>query len=286
MATKKKSVAAPAPEKESAPMPEQKLNLPAAPIEDLFASDGGVGFDEGVDAGAYALPFLSVLQGLSPQCQRGTPEYLVGAQPGIVINTVTKGLFDVTLNDRGETKDRLLVSVLRRTHTFCRWNKREDGGGFLGEMDSDVATVQAFSAITPDDKGRRIDPEGKEVTEHRNFYVQVLHADGSQEPAVISMTKSQLKAAREWNTLIGMRSVRGANGAGVATSEIWALATQLKKNKKGDQWYGWTVKHHARHSDPALYQSVREAVTFAREQKLNPKQLAALPDAQEEGGEM
>lgn len=286
MAKKKTELKSTAPAVDSAPAPEQVKNLPAAPIEDLFSADGGVGFDEGVDAGAYALPFLSVLQGLSPQCQRGTPQYLVGVQPGIVINTVTKALFDVTLNDRGETKDKLLVSVLRRTHTFCRWNKREDGGGFLGEMESDVATVNAFSAIVPDDKGRRIDHEGKELTEHRNFYVQVLHANGTQEPAVISMTKSQLKAAREWNTLIGMRSVRGANGAGVATSEIWALTTQLKKNKKGDQWYGWAVKHYARHSDPALYQSVRDAVTFAREQVLNPKQLEQLAEAQEEGADL
>ena len=255
-----------------------KKNVPAAPAKRevavptntdlaMFAAHGGTGFDEGIDAGAYALPFLSILQGLSPAVQRGTPEYIEGAAPGMIINTVTKQLFD-----------EVFVSVVRRTHTLCRWNSRDAGGGFLGEQEAHIAAMQAFGMLPRDDKGRSIDSEGKEVTEHRNFYCQVLHEEGHQEPALISMSRSQLKHARNWNTLIGLKSAKGANGQPVSTSEIWRLTTQLQKNKKGEQWYGWAVAHYDRHSDAAVFAQVTEAVTFAKSQSNVQRQLEHIEE--------
>lgn len=237
--------------------PKKQQALATVSDNALFAADGGVGFDEGVDAGAYAIPFLSILQALSPQVQRGKPEQIPGAQPGMLFNTVTKELFET-----------VQVSVLRRTHTFCVWTPRDDGGGFIGEYEATDKAVTEFNAIKPDDKGRRFNALGQEVTEHRNFYCQLIQEGRADQPAVISMSRSQLKAAREWNSNLAMRSVRvGEAQQPVALSEIWEVGTTLR-TKGENSWFMYTVKHVARHSDPALYQQVREAVTFAKEHKV------------------
>jgi hypothetical protein len=237
---------------------KMETNLPAI----VFGDGDAAGFHEGMDQGAYALPFLGILQGLSPQVQRGTPEYVDGALPGLIYNSVTKQLFE-----------QVNVTVLRRTHTLCRWKKREDGGGFQGEQEADVGSMQAFAQLPVDEKGRRITEEGLELTEHRNFYVQLLD---SGEPALVSMTKSQLKQAREWNTNIGLKSAKSGSGLPVLISEVWTLGTRIQKNKKGDQWYGWSIKHAGRHADEKVVAQVRASVEFARQQVI-ARQLEQLP---------
>lgn len=252
----------------------QKGQTEGAAYDDLFAQDGGVGFDEGLDAGAYAIPFLGLLQGLSPAVTRGTPEYIEGAAPGLIINSVTK-----------EISEHVIVSVVRRTHTICRWTPRDAGGGFIGESEADVQSLRELESITPDDKGRRI-KDGVEYTEHRNFYVQIIKPDTAAEPALISMTKSQLKHARQWNTLIGLKSARAANGMPVSISEQWKLGASLQKNKKGDQWYGWSISHHTRHTDALIYNQVREGVTFAKAQVNLVRQLEQIAEPEEASSEL
>lgn len=237
----------------------------------MFEADANVGFQEGIDQGAYAMPFLSILQGLSPQVQRGTPQYIDGAMPGRMINSVTKDMFD-----------ELDVTVVRRTHTFCMWLPREQGGGFKGEYDATPEAVAEFQMYKVDDKNRRFNAQGLEVTEHRNFYCQVVREEAAQEPVLVSLTKSMLPVAKQWNSLISMKCVRvGDNSSPVLISEIWTLKPTLRK-KGENQWYVFSVVHKERHANARIYGEVRAAVTFAQEQKVLPRsqdQVASQDDA-------
>ncbi|HET8689559.1 MAG TPA: hypothetical protein VFM18_23360, partial [Methanosarcina sp.] len=56
-----------------------------------FSADAGMGM-EGADKTSFAIPFLTMLQGLSPQV-----ESVEGAKPGKFINTITNELFDEVL---------------------------------------------------------------------------------------------------------------------------------------------------------------------------------------------
>jgi hypothetical protein len=227
--------------------------------EQLFGADAGAGFDEGVDAGAFAVPFLVILQALSPAVQQGKPEFIEEARPGMLMNSLTKAL--------AATID---VSVVRRTHTMCVWNKREDGGGFITEFEATTDAVMEFQGLERDEKNRAITKEDKEMTEHRNFYCQIVDSQTgtASEPLLVSLTKSQLKAAREWNSLISLRSARvGENKAPVAPSEIWRLGTVLR-TKGENSWFALTVTHVTRHSNPAIYAEVRAAIPVAKEFKL------------------
>lgn len=236
------------------PPPAQELTKTG---NEMFEADAGVGL-EGLDRGAVTLPFLGILQALSPQVQRGTPQYIDDAQPGAIFNGVTRELFD-----------KVVVTVLRTTHTYCFWIPRDKGGGFKGEEPASDEMDKRFRDIIPDDKKRRITKEGLEITEHRNFYVQHHRSDGDQ-PAIISMTKSQLKPARDWGFNLLARSEKVVDPATgkevpVGISHQWILSSLLR-TKGENTWYAWLIKDGGKHIDARVYAGVRGAVEFARSQ--------------------
>ena len=65
------------------PVEHPENNVVAQAID--FYADSGLGL-ENVDAQSVAIPFITVLQGLSPQI-----ETVEGAKPGLIINTVLQG---------------------------------------------------------------------------------------------------------------------------------------------------------------------------------------------------
>ena len=235
----------------------------------LFSAGDTVDFNEGLDSNAYSIPFLGILQGLSPAVQRGGAAYIQGAQAGQILNTVTR-----------EVLDEVCVSVVRRSHTLCYWTPRDDGGGFIREEQVNIENLRKFSELTPDDKGRRINSDLLEVTEHRNFWCVILRDDRDPAPALISMTKSQLKVARDWNTLIAEKSAKVRTGTGnspVLHSGIWLLKTKLR-TKGENNWYVWDVGFLALHNSVETVTHVRAAVEFARTQTDVARQLEHIPE--------
>ena len=56
-----------------------------------------------------ALPFLKVLGQLSPECNKRDAKHVEGAEPGMIINTVTNEIYD------GVKGDRCRASALQKT---------------------------------------------------------------------------------------------------------------------------------------------------------------------------
>ena len=82
--------------------------------------------DKHQDTGAMtqedqALPFLKILSQLSPECNKRDAKYVKGAEPGMIINTVTNEIFD---GDKGI--DVLPVYYKRQ---YIEWRDRGDSGG-------------------------------------------------------------------------------------------------------------------------------------------------------------
>ena len=59
----------------------------------LFEDDASSGF-ENVKTTSLALPILKLLQNGSGEAQRRNQNYVEGAEPGMLLNTVTKQLYD------------------------------------------------------------------------------------------------------------------------------------------------------------------------------------------------
>jgi hypothetical protein len=87
--------------------------------------DAGQGF-ENADKDSFAIPFLRILQGLSPQCNKANPDFIRGAEQGMLFNTVTKEC----LAADGDT-DGINMIVCHFDRKFTEWAPNR--GGFRGE---------------------------------------------------------------------------------------------------------------------------------------------------------
>lgn len=114
------------------PAEDVKANVPATVTRpgaqltgDLAAAygTGPTGFENDT-AADYVLPYITILQGLSPQC-----ETVEGARPGIICNTTTNELI----------KDFIDVVVVRKEHKFVEW--KPNRGGLVGAYHPDDPKV-------------------------------------------------------------------------------------------------------------------------------------------------
>jgi hypothetical protein len=197
-----------------------------------FEEDSGAGL-EGADADSYAIPFLTILQKGSPQCDPDHGSYLTGAKPGMIFNNVTEQLVD------GE--EGLFVVPATFRHCFVEWVPREDGGGFRGLLDPNDPVVKA-ALRNRDDKGRFLLDNGNHLSDTRYHFVIVVGEDGP-EPVVLSLTSTQIKKSRRWMTQMRNLKLEGKNGKynPPTFSHIYRLTTVPEQNDKGS-WRGWKVE--------------------------------------------
>ena len=100
-------------------------SLPANVMDDLFASAGQGMENIGVED--MQIPFLRILQPLSPQLIKNDPKFIKGASAGDIFNTVTGQYWDA---DEGVT-----IIPCAYEMKYLEFQLRESGGGFLGEID-------------------------------------------------------------------------------------------------------------------------------------------------------
>jgi hypothetical protein len=168
----------------------------------------------------------------------------------MVYNTVTRAVVDTE-------KTQLLVVPCAYRHTFVEWRLRERGGGFVAEYDTAPNVV-----TTRDDKGRDILPNGNQLNDTRSFYVMVIdEAHGTVTPAVLAMTSTQIKKAKQWYMQQNMLRLNGPKGQYTPPmfASKWVATTVPEANEKGS-WYGWKFEHAGfmGEGDEDLYAAARE----------------------------
>lgn len=141
----------------------------------------GMQHDDMTSADDFAMPFLSLLQSGSPQCKKSDARFVKGAEEGVFFNTVEKECY-------GEEVTVVPVAYRR---AYVEWKLREDGGGYHGEF---LPGEQPSTVL--DDKNRDILDNGNELKDTRYWYVLVIKADGSFEPAVVGMTRTQIRPSK------------------------------------------------------------------------------------------
>ena len=207
----------------------------------LFEADAGAG-TQNIKQEDLALPFLKVLGQLSPEINKRDAKYVNGAQPGMILNTVTKQLCD------GEKGIEVIPVFYRRQ--YIEWQDRGEGQG------APVAIHDAGSDIlnkTSRDKGNKDRlPNGNYIDNTANHFVVVL--GDSPSTALISMKSTQLKVSKNWNSLMMGIKMQGKNGLFTPPtySHIYNLKTVQMSNDKGT-WFGWDVSKKGPVSDKSVY---------------------------------
>ena len=105
-------------------------------------------------------------------------------------------------------------------------------------------------------------------------YQFVLALDGNHtETAVISMSSTQLKKARRWNSMMMGLKVPHPNGTMVTPASFshkYKVKTSAEKNDKGS-WYGWDITMLEPVKETNLYQMAK---TFAGSVRSNEVKVA------------
>lgn len=203
---------------------QKQAGLPAG-VEEL-EQHAGEGFEQ-ADADSYAIPFVQILQSNSPQVKRSEGAYVQGAAEGMVINTVSNDLYNA--DDEGIT----VVPVDYR-RAFTAWVPRDHGGGFRGEVDVNDDVLRNTTRV-----GAKLwnEETGLEYVDTRYHYVLVIRSDGEVEPALITMSSTQLKKSRNIMTRLNNSKLPSGKTAPMYANVI-TLHTTPEQNDQGS-WFGW-----------------------------------------------
>lgn len=246
---------------------EAKVNELSTEVDIDFAADAGAG-TEGADKSSFAIPFLTVLQGLSPQVQ---DDGVDGAKPGLLINTITNEVF----------KEALIIPCAFQ-RKYLRWAPRDQGGGYRGEYSA--IEIETGRRETEKGKDGKITIEGDELKDTRNHFVLVQTAEGAWQPALISLSSTQIKKSKRLLSLVRSIEIKTPEGRTVnpaSFSHIYKVRTVKEENSKG-KWFGIEFDIVDKVKDKELYEKAKafhKSVTEGEVEVSQPDQEVYEDDA-------
>ena len=207
----------------------------------MFEADANQGTDN-MSQDDLALPFLKVLGQLSPEINKVHAKYKEGAEPGMILNTVSGQLYD---GSKGI--DVLPVHYKRQ---LVEWQDRGASTGApvaIHGAESDI-----MSKTTRDKSYKDRLPNGNYIENTANHFVIML--GNNPTSALISMKATQLKVSRKWNSMMMGIKLQGKNGLFTPPtySHIYKLKTVQMSNDKGT-WFGWEVSKVGPVQDQGVY---------------------------------
>ena len=222
-------------------MNEVTMKKENAVAVNMFEADADKG-SQNITQEDLALPFLKVLGQLSPEVNKRDGKYVDGAEPGMILNTVTNEVFD------GAKGINVLPVFYERK--YVEWQDRGEGKGApvaIHEASSDI-----MNQTTRDKSFKDRLPNGNYLENTANHYVVVL--GDSPQTALISMKATQLKISRKWNSIMMGIKLQGKNGLFTPPtySHIYNLKTVQMSNDKGT-WFGWDVAKIGPVTDKSIY---------------------------------
>lgn len=201
-----------------------KVENNAVVLADQLAEMGGAGF-ENVTSRDVLLPRLTILQGLSPQLNKGRPEYIAGASVGQICDVAN-----------GDVWDEIQVVLCHYSRVFLEWAPRASGKGLVMNHGDNVAILEQ---TVPDEKRRPILPNGNIISESAQWAVLNLTAGGRR--SMIPMASTALKSSRQLMTRLTNMTAVASSGKQFRPPifyKVWTLSTVSVSNSSGD-WSAW-----------------------------------------------
>jgi hypothetical protein len=193
-----------------------------------FAGEGAA-----FDSSEMQIPFVRILQAMSPQLKKREAEYIEGSEQGDMFNTVTKQFWK---GDEG-----LTIIPCFQTTKYLMFTPREQGGGFRGE----IAATDPILQRTTRSGAKELLPTGDELVKSDQHYCLVLSDDGTYQPVVIDMKSSQLKVSRRWKTQIAMQKIKHPKTGAMITpplfATVWKFSTIEESNDQGS-WFNYSIE--------------------------------------------
>lgn len=177
---------------------------------------------EGVTTDDMSLPRLTIIQDLSPQRKKNEDAYIEGAEEGMIFNTSSNALYN--------SGSVMVVPCFFRSE-YVAWKDRKQGGGFGIAANTEEEAEKWIS--------EQEDPSAWDISYTHQHFCIMVHPDHTEakphlEDVVVSMSRSQLKPSRKWNTMV---QAAGGDRFGMA----YRLSVVGDKSPKG-AFFNWSVK--------------------------------------------
>ena len=201
-------------------------------LQEALTATANMGMEE-VTADDLQMPFLRIVQAMSPEVNKKDSAYIEGASQGDIFNTVTRKHWN---GDVG-----VLVIPVYYQLKYLEFIPRSQGGGFVGEIPPNDPQLKE---VVRDENNMELLKSGNELVKTAQHYMKIVHEveknNYELESAVVDMKKTSLKKSRTWNSLMGMQKIEGNTMASFAN--IYRLTTVEEGNDKGN-WYTFNPQH-------------------------------------------
>lgn len=185
-------------------------------------------------------PRLRVLQSLSKQLKKNKPEFIEGAQAGMIYNTATRECIDGA--------EGVIVVPCLFNKEWIEWIPQNLGGGLKHRWGEDESFMKTGEYV--EEKGRWVkkDKDGKtesEIAHVANYYVVVVR-ESSVTPAILTLSGTEYKKSRQWATLISAPDYLKSDGSYITPPPFYKsyhITTIPESNDAGD-WFGFRINQH------------------------------------------
>lgn len=187
----------------------------------------GAGFED-TTTEDFAMPFLGILQDLSPAVKDGTVE---GAEIGMFINSATNELYD------GQKGIRAIPCFRQRK--FIEWIERKKGGGYVGEYSPEDPVVKKAKDESIEFGKFKI---GDNDLVETYLAYWILLAEDRDEPigqVVTSFKSMNIKKYKNFMTTANQIRIQGKPAPIFA--HVYRLKT-VSETKPGGTFFNWDIR--------------------------------------------
>jgi hypothetical protein len=212
------------------------------------AADDIKGFEQ-MDGSTMALPFLRIIQKLSPQIDENKAQFIDGAKVGMLYNTLTNKVIDKPLK----------CIVLSFEHVYIEWKPNRQG--FVGYHSIENATrlaldPTAFGKWHNKNTGDGKNKDTMNILQENYVYALIIEGHETEGPIILSLASSMLKVAKNWNRLMTTHIMADGSKARPYYL-IWSMDTEYTKKDQND-WYVPSITFDRVIDDNTLYLSVKQ----------------------------
>ena len=209
----------------------------------------GSGFEDAT-LDTMAVPFLKLLQALSPQLKKSKPEYIEGASEGDIINSIT-----------GKNYGRSIRIVVGKfEHMFLEWDI--DKRGKLKGVHT-PESVNLRTDLVRDEKNRLVDLNtNSQFSETYTYYV-IMPDHLEDGVCIISLSSTALKEGKKLNRMLFNTVIPGTKTKALPFLMIFNVNVVEMSNDSGD-WSGLAFT-----LDQFVSQDVLDCVVEERKQLPN-----------------
>ena len=217
----------------------------------VLEKDAGTGLSH-VTSRDLSMPRLKVLMQLSPEVNKSKQSYIEGAQPGMILNTVSQTLYD---GDEG-----VLVIPCAFIPTYSEWSPMGDGARAPIKIYPGNSDILSKTKRDPKTFKDMIPNSGNYIQRDANHFVLIVdEKNNATQEALLTLKSTGLKTSRKWLSLMTSAKLQGKNGS--FTPPTFAFTYRLKttqeSNEKGS-WIAFTVHKDKPVEDVSLYTQAKD----------------------------